>query len=615
MDGAAGRFRDLLRIADASRAAGDGNAARTAYVRVYEAARTVRDVDTMTRAAMGLAAGQMFGTVPGAVPALLFEAYTCAAGVQRARVAVALARTWVYGGDPARAVSFAEEAIGFAERIGDRTLLADALDAQLLVHWGPDDLAERLRITRRLEDAVVHLTDVEARMTAHLWRLTTALECLDLPATQRQLRALDALAEESGSHRVRFFAAARRGMYALLVGNLEAAARARDEAVAAGTAAGEADTLAIDRTLSAFLALQAGDTDGLVREAALYEQFGSEQGYPSIVAKGAVLWLAAGRADRAGALLHPLAGRDLSGVPRDVDWLLTVTALTEVAAGTGATELADAGARLLEPYAGRGVLNAGGTAFLGVVDDFRYRALLSVGRVGDAEAQRRAAADAYRRMGAGWWLRRVAGAHGAALRPADVVHLHPAGGGVWTVGTEGATHAVREMRGLQYLRLLLERPGRDVPALDLSDAVAGHPGVQVAERDVGPVVDRQALMAYRQRLVELDDALAEADAWGDPLRAARLSAEREALLVQVAEATGLGGRPRGTVSGSERARVAVRKAIAASVARIAVVDPALARLLRNSVATGALCRYEPDPGRPVRWVLSGTSPGRRPVRP
>src|SRR3954451_4252671 len=201
----------------------------------------------MTAAAVGLAAGQSFGTSPGRVPAFLHEAYRLADGLQRARVAVALARAWVYGGDAERAVEFAREAVGTAEAAGDATLLAEALDAQLLVHWGPDELAERLAVTRRLEDTVVHLTDVEVRMTAHLWRLTTALETLDLPAVRRQLRALDALAEESGSARVRFFAVARRGMAALLSGDLAAFSIARDAAGVAGAEAGEADTQAIER--------------------------------------------------------------------------------------------------------------------------------------------------------------------------------------------------------------------------------------------------------------------------------------------------------------------------------------------------------------------------------
>jgi hypothetical protein len=562
----------------------------------------------MTEAAVGLAACQLFGTVPGRVPAFLHEAYQRASGVRRARVAVALARAWVYGADPARAVSFAEEAVAIAQDAGDAVLLADALDAQLLVHWGPDDLTERVRITRRLADTVSHLTDVEARMTAHLWRLTTALECLDLPATQRQLRALDALAEESGANRVRFFAAARRGMYMLLTDDATGTARYRDIAVACGAEAGEADTLAIERTLSAGIARLTGDAAALAAEAALHEEFGTREGIPLISAMGAVLWLAAGETGRADALLHQLAAGSLAGIPRDVYWLVTVTALTEVAAATGALRLAGEGADLLARYAGRGVVDAGGVLFLGVVDDYLYRALLALGRTEEAEARRRAAVEAYRRMGASWWLRRVS-TTGAPARPVDLVHLHPDGSGLWVVGRDGSTHAVPDMKGLRYLRLLLGRPGLDVPALDLSDAIAGHAGLRVADGNAGPLVDRPALSAYRNRLSELDEELGEADRRGDAGRGQRLAAEREALLAQVAAATGLGGRPRAVGATTERARIAVRKAIAGALARLADVDPPLGRLLADTVSTGTVCRYDPDPGRPVRWLLAERSPG------
>jgi hypothetical protein len=145
----------------------------------------------------------------------------------------------------------------------------------------------------------------------------------------------------------------------------------------------------------------------------------------------------------------------------------------------------------------------------------------------------------------------------------------------------------------------------EISALDLSDAAGGHPGVQVIEGDAGPLVDRQALDSYRRRLAELDAELDEADAWGDPARAERLTAEREALLAQVAEATGLAGRLRAPGGSRERARIAVRKAIAAAVDRIGAADPALGRLLRDTVRTGGTCSYEPDPGRPVRWMLDG----------
>jgi hypothetical protein len=291
------------------------------------------------------------------------------------------------------------------------------------------------------------------------------------------------------------------------------------------------------------------------------------------------------------------------GVGRVVEGLHPDTSLPVGAAATGAIDLCAAAVELLSPYTGRGVANAG-AGFGGVVDDYLSQALLTLGRAEEADDLRRVAEAAYRRMGAVWWLRRVSDPARSNQLPVEVVHLHPAADGLWTVGPHGATHTVPALRGLQYLRMLLDRPGADLSALDLSDAVAGHPGAQVAGGDAGPLLDRQALAAYRRRLAELDEELREADARADLALSERLTAEREALLAQVAEATGLGGRPRGTASARERARVAVRKAITAAEQRISSTDPALARLLRATVATGSCCRYEPDPGRPVQWVLS-----------
>jgi hypothetical protein len=602
VDGGGRQLSELLRIAAAARSAGDGDATRAAYSRAYSAAREAGDVDAMTVAALGLAEGRGFGTFPGQGPALLHEAYRLANGDQRARVAVALARMWVYGGDAARAVGFAAEAVDLAESSGAPALLADALDALLLTHWGPDDLAERLRISRRLEDVAVHLPDVEARLTAYLWCLTTAVETLDLPAVQRQLRALDGLAQESGSARVRFFAAARRGMYALLTDQLEAAGRARTAAVAAGAEAGEADTHAIDRTLSAGIARQRSDVEALAREAELYEEFGTGEGVVAIAAEAALLWLTAGRPDRAEALLHQLAGAGFAAVPRDVDWLLIVTSLTEVAAATGAQDLTAAAVDLLRPYAGRGVVNAGAAAFAGVVDDSLSRGLLALGQTEAAAEYRSAAAAAYRRLAAGWWLRRLPSVV-PVVHATEVLHLHPVPGGLWRVGPEATGAVLPDMKGLHYLRLLLGRPGVEVSALDLSDAAAGHPRVQVADGDLGAALDAQALAAYRRRLSELDEEIAEASAWSDSARLTRVEAEREALIHELAAASGLGGRWRHTGDARERARIAVRKAVASALSRIDEVDRPFARLLRNCVTTGAFCRYDADPGRPVQWVL------------
>lgn len=575
---------------------------RGAHVRAYDQAKAAGDPAGMAAAALALAATHTFGTVLGRVPAFLFEAHALAQGSLRAQLAVALARAWSYSGHPERAAGFAAEAQSCAELTGDDGLLADALDAQLTVHWGPDQLTERLALTARLEEAAAHLTDGRRRLSAHLWRLSTALETLDGAAARRQLRALDLLALESGSPRVAFFAAARRGMHAVLTNDLDAARRALEEVLVAGRAAGEPDVEAIEHGLRSAIARQSGDTATMAAEAAMHEAFGLAEGIPSVAAVGASLWVAAGEPERARAVLHQLAGGGFTGLARTVDWLPTLYLLTEVAAAVGERELVEVAVPMLAPYAGRGVVDAGGAAFVGVVDAVLARCEALLGRTADATRWSASARAAYLRMGATWLLGTLALAGPAQAAP-GIAHLRPGTDGIWWIGRDGATVAVRDMRGLRYLHLLLSRPGIAVPAIELSDAVAGHAGAGVTEADTGALVDRQALLAYRRRLTAIDDELEHARARADLAHEKSLDRERDALLEQLRAATGLGGRARVAGGTNERARVAVRKAIAAAIDRVAALDPSLGRLLGDTISTGAACRYTPDPDRPVRWVL------------
>jgi len=47
----------------------------------------------------------------------------------------------------------------------------------------------------------------------------------------------------------------------------------------------------------------------------------------------------------------------------------------------------------------------------------------------------------------------------------------------------------------------------------------------------------------------------------------------------------------------------VTKRITIALKKIQEYDEALAAYLRGCIRTGTLCRYEPDPGRPVVWEL------------
>jgi hypothetical protein len=180
------------------------------------------------------------------------------------------------------------------------------------------------------------------------------------------------------------------------------------------------------------------------------------------------------------------------------------------------------------------------------------------------------------------------------------IHMHQQPGGLWLVGGAGQEVSLPNLRGLHHLRALVAQPDISVDALSLVSvdgrATVDAPGIEL--------LDDQARRTYRARLVELEQEIDEADGEADLGRLELLSNEREALLQQLRVATGLGGRGRRTGSSRERARVAVRKAIMAAVARIAEADPWLGRHLRDHVRTGSECRYESDPDHPIRWVLS-----------
>ncbi|HMR21865.1 MAG TPA: hypothetical protein PKE46_06990, partial [Micropruina sp.] len=277
-------------------------------------------------------------------------------------------------------------------------------------------------------------------------------------------------------------------------------------------------------------------------------------------------------------------------------WLLTVQCVLEGALAVGDEAVVEAALALLAPYGGRSVVNAGAVMWHGMTDDTLARAYALLGDREAAERHRVAARATYQRIGAAWWrdrLDRSLPAPGASAGPGPVagpvtVHLHQQPGGLWLVGREGATFVLPRMRGLAHLHVLLEHADRDVEALTLVGAV-----VEQADLEV---LDDESRRFLRARLARLDAELADGDR-------PELADERDAIASYLARGTGLGGRHRVTGSSAERARVAVRKAIVAALARIGETDPWLARHLHDRVHTGLVCRYVTDPDHPARWIL------------
>lgn len=563
---------------------------------------TAGDLPDPVRQALRLAETYVFGTEPGRIPAVLHDAFESSSDDRvRARLGATLARCWVYSGAHTRAVPFADAAVAHATATGDGVLLADALDAALATHWGPDELSDRAELARRLDDVTAHLSDVEARTRAHLWMLTVAMEQLDLLAMNRQMRALELLGEEAP--RAMFFAASRRLTLDLLRGRTETADELIATASRASEKAGLADGSLVVASMRGYAAVHTGDRATAAELAGMAEEFAVREGVRELSAEAAWMWLGAGELDRAMALASTFDAGVLAALPRDFSYLPTLQLVLDVALHAGDEDLVAAVAALLAPYAGRSVVASGALMFHGVTDDTLSRAAQLCGDHEEAARLRADALATYARIGATWWRQRLeswapalpGGATDGRATETRMT-LRPGPPGTWLVGHGGATTPVPARKGMGHLHVLLSRPGSSLDALVLA-------GGAVVEGDMGPSADATALAAYRRRLLQLDEALDSADKTGDAAGAETLVAERSALLAEVAAATGLGGRARRVGGSAERARVTVRKAIASAVDTITTADPVVGRHLASHVRTGFACSYEPDADQPVIWDL------------
>jgi len=192
-------------------------------------------------------------------------------------------------------------------------------------------------------------------------------------------------------------------------------------------------------------------------------------------------------------------------------------------------------------------------------------------------------------------------------------------GEYWSIAYERDSFRLKDSKGLRYIARLLTDPGREFHVMDLARAGEGsggdtprsrergprpvEEGLHVTSEDAGSILDPQAKAAYRSRLAELEEELAEAEAWGDAERGARAKEEQDFLARELAGAMGLARRDRKAASASEQARINVTKAIRSALSRIRKNGPALGLHLDRTIRTGTFCSYVPDPRFPIPWQL------------
>jgi tetratricopeptide (TPR) repeat protein len=174
----------------------------------------------------------------------------------------------------------------------------------------------------------------------------------------------------------------------------------------------------------------------------------------------------------------------------------------------------------------------------------------------------------------------------------------------WIVALDDLRCRLPDTKGLRYLAELVRSPGVERHVLDLVDRVEG---VGTVDRrrlgDAGELVDASARTAYRHRIEALRSEIDDALAMGAEDRAEALQGELDALVGQLAQAFGLGGRSRRGSSAAERARLNVTRALRAATARVSEALPEAGPVLDQRLRTGLYCAYEPADTDPVRWSV------------
>lgn len=653
------RLELLLSLGEAQARSGEEAAAKATFLTAADIARRERLPDQLARAAFGYG-GRYIWTRAGDDPHLIPLLEDALAGLHKedspTRVRLMGRLAGARRSDPDRewGAALSRDAVEMARRLGDASTLAWALEAHYGAHWWYDNPWQRLDLAAELADVARESQDGERIVQAHQAALAALLELGRIPEAEAALAAAARMANQIRQPSQQWVPVAARAMLALFQGELRLAEELAAEALRVGESSYAAEADQCFRVQDSWLRRAQGRFDGL--EPTMRRTAKEVWWYPMHRCFLAELYADLDRRADARMLFAELVANDFEAIlPRDNEWLVCATVVADVCAYLGDGDCAHKLYDKLIPVA---VLNV-----VGMPECARGSVARSLGvlatildRHDEAEQHFEAALSANERMGARPWVartqhefaqtllarqapgdeeraqellaasletarslglvtlagrvERVDGSAPAPRAPAATATFRREGE-YWSIVYEEDAFRLRDSKGLRYLARLLSAPGEELHALELigSETVekrkkSGENGLEVGGfGDAGELLDMQAKAAYRQRIVELEEELEQAEAWNDVERASRARQELEFIARELSAAVGLGGRDRRAASAAERARVNVRRAIKSALSRISGHSPALGAHLERTIRTGTFCSYKPDPRLPAAWQL------------
>jgi tetratricopeptide (TPR) repeat protein len=417
----------LVRLGTAQRQAGDPRSRET-LLGAADLAQRVGDTTLLVRAALENNRGRT--SVTGGVDLdridTLEAALRATAGTENAERATLLATlavelTW---GDQGRARALSDEALEMARRVDDDLTLRQVLELRPLTINSPATLDERIANSHELREVAERLGDRNFRLGTLGSLLNVAQGRGDLVEVDNVLDATRRHAAETGLAEPRWAVAVHLAWRLLLVGRIDEAERAADEALQIASQSGQPDAFAYYAGQLYDIRRAQGRLDEIIE---LLEQAVVEN--PGITAFRAALVNAlceTGRLEDAGDAFEPLVASRFTEFPFNGTWLTAMTFSADAAAYLEHREAAPILAELLAPW--RDQLACTGVTCEGSVARPLGLALATVGRVDEADDAFAQAVAVHERMDAPIelartqvnWARMLAGRD----QPGDAYRAH-----------------------------------------------------------------------------------------------------------------------------------------------------------------------------------------------
>jgi predicted ATPase len=445
--------------------------------------------------------------------------------------------------------------VELARRLGDGPTLAYALHARHLAVWGPDNVEERVALAAEIVQLAQQGGDLALEITGHVWQMADLFEMGDIPAADREIEVHEALARQVGYPHFIAHAFMFRATQAMLRGEFANAEALAQRSLALGEQVGDVNVRISHHVQMAVLrALQ-----GRPQECAAYFEPAARE-HPPELARLVNLAFLCVAGDRAGIKkAFPLLWRARDQIPPPF-WLgMAGVAMSLLAAHAGASQERAAIYDLVCPYERRWVLSGrDAVAPLGPIAYYLGMLAVALSRFDAAARHFEVALEAAERIGSRPYLALTQSAYGAMLArwgttldsqrarqlledalntaqelgmnqlyddvvaardglPPDRVwpelELDPFAGDpsaavfrcegeYWTIGFEQVLIRLRDTKGLQYLRKLLDAPGQQFHVLDLAPGT--NSPTQRARSNVG-----KALRACLKRIEQSHPALGE----------------------------------------------------------------------------------------------------------